>query len=159
DGSNDAFNDNERNVISGNGNVGLLIQSLGTDSSVVAGNYIGTDSSGSAAIPNSAQGIVVQTGARMTRIGTNADAVADSSERNVISGNNSTGVQIADASTTLTVVAGNYIGTNASGTGPVANNGQGIIIANGATFNRIGTDGTHGAFNVNERNIISGNTG
>src|SRR5205807_6140399 len=83
------------------------------------------------------------------------DGVNDAAEGNVISGNTSFGVLILGANNNK--VAGNYIGTNALGTGAVSNNDA--VFLQSATGNIIGTDGSNDAFNADERNIISGNTG
>ena len=63
--------------------------------------------------------------------------------RNVLSGNDSTGIRVTNAS--LNTIAGNYIGTNAAGTAKVPNN-TGIFLSIGATNNTIGTG-----------NLLSGN--
>ncbi|HET6384881.1 MAG TPA: right-handed parallel beta-helix repeat-containing protein, partial [Armatimonadota bacterium] len=49
-----------RNIISGNGERGVLIASPGTNSNSVAGNFIGTNAAGTAAIPNHAYGIDIE---------------------------------------------------------------------------------------------------
>ncbi|HEY7309956.1 MAG TPA: SdrD B-like domain-containing protein [Gemmataceae bacterium] len=123
------------------------------------GNFIGTDVSGTLTpfVPNLAQisasdhaGIQI-TGADNV-IGTNGDGVNDPGERNIIAGNNS-GVILR--STSNSVVAGNFIGTDATGTHALPNwIGIGTLL--GANGDRIGTNGTH-ADAAGERNIISGN--
>jgi hypothetical protein len=129
-----------RNVISGN-QVGISLTGSSATANVVAGNYIGTNASASAALPN-VTGIEVLNGAGGNTIGGTVVGAG-----NVISGNTGTGIHVTG---TANEIAGNLIGTNASGTGPVANN-NGIVIENGATGNTIG--GTvPGA-----RNVISGN--
>jgi len=158
DGNNNAFNENERNIISGNkGWTGVLIADSGTDRTVVAGNYIGLDATGTAAIINNGHSITVSNGADDTRIGTNGDGVADAAERNVISGSLG-GLLVADVGTDRTVIAGNYIGTNAAGDAAITQV-HGIDVRYGPADTRIGTDGSNDAFNANERNVISGNTG
>ena len=150
DGVNDAT---EGNVIAGNvavvgSEVEILVTGLGTVNNVFAGNFIGTDPTGTLVL-GKGRGILVYNGARATRIGTNADGLSDVAERNVISGNNDVGVYLAG--TDGNVIAGNYIGVNAAGT--AANgNGTGIFLAD-APNNIIG--GTAAA----ARNIISGNIG
>ncbi len=146
----------ERNVIAANGRWGVLIFDVGADWNVVAGNYIGTDVTGSQAMANGFDGVAVTFGARFNRIGTNGDGVADTAERNVISGNAVFGVIVTGAGTTANVVAGNYIGTDASGTAVVPNRTDGVRISGGASSNRIGTDG-NGIGDPGERNLISGN--
>jgi hypothetical protein len=72
----------------------------------VSGNYIGTN--GSAALANGV-GIVVDQGSAGNTIGGTV-----SSERNVISGNSTVGVELTDPGTQNNVVEGNAIGTNAA---------------------------------------------
>ncbi len=159
DGSNDAFNANERNVISGNPWNGINIVTPNwdgaippspTDQTIIAGNYIGTDVTGTAAVPNYT-GILIQQGATNTRIGTDGNGNADEAERNVISGNASDGIQITGVGTTGTLVAGNYVGTDATGMLALGNHVHGVAIDGGASNNTIG--GSTAA----ARNIISGN--
>src|SRR5688572_13279696 len=131
-----------RNLISGNSpGQGILIQSPLSTGNVVAGNFIGTNAAGSAALNNS-QGVLISDASGNTIGGTAAGV------RNVISGN-STGISISVAGSTGNVVAGNFIGTNPAGTAAVANT-TGVSIS--APSNTIG--GT----TVEARNIISGNT-
>ena len=145
----------ERNVISANTLNGVRILGAGTDGNLVSGNYIGTNASGSAALGN-LLGIGISGGARLNVIGTNGDGSGDQAERNLISGNAQQGVQLSDTGTQENVVAGNYIGTDVHGVRAVANGTAGILIRNGATQNRIGTN-ADGLADVHERNVISGN--
>ncbi len=89
---------------------------------------------------------MIQTGATGNTIGGTTAAA-----RNVISGNSDGGVQILYAGTTGNVVEGNFIGTNAAGTGTLPNQYFGVDIQFGAANNTIGGT-TAGAANV-----ISGN--
>ena len=47
----------ERNIISGNGGRGVVIRGSGTMSNTVSGNYIGTNASGTASLPNAFEGV------------------------------------------------------------------------------------------------------
>jgi len=141
DGTSDEL---ERNVISGNDEYGILITGLHTEYNVVAGNYIGTNAAGDAEIPN-ATGVRITDGAMYNRIGTDGDGTADELERNVISGNDFSGVSILGLYADSNEVAGNYIGTNAAGDAHISNK-WGMRIEDGASDNRIGPD-----------NVISGN--
>lgn len=47
----------ESNIISGNGDDGILIKGVTASSNIVIGNFIGTDASGSVAVPNGGNGI------------------------------------------------------------------------------------------------------
>jgi hypothetical protein len=125
------------NLISGN-RVGVGIYNYGT---IVQGNTIGTDVTGTAAVPND-QGILVSGGGAMIG-GTVTGA------RNLISGNSSAGIEITNGRT-AGVVEGNYIGTDVTGTKPVANS-YGVYLSFGTSNNVIGGT-TAGAGNV-----ISGN--
>jgi titin len=135
------------NVVSGNNGMGISIYSAETDSNTVKGNFIGTDAAGTSALGNGVYSVNVTDGSRYNVIGgTNED------DRNVISGqNNSDGVWIGGAGTMYNVVIGNYIGTDVSGTMAIPNADDGVDLADGAMFNRIG--GT----TATERNVISGN--
>ena len=145
----------ERNVISGNTLSGVGIEHVGTDDNVVAGNYIGTDVSGTVALPNGA-GVVIVSGSHGNLIGANGDGLADEAERNVISGNSANGVAIWGAGCLYNVVAGNYIGTDVTGTIALGNGARGVLIADGAGANLIGTNGD-GVADDAERNVIAAN--
>ncbi|MGH7127672.1 MAG: beta strand repeat-containing protein, partial [Planctomycetaceae bacterium] len=150
----------EGNVISGNGLENVWIAGSGTDDTVIAGNYIGLNAAGTAALTNGfGAGLGVSFGPKRTRIGTNADGVSDELERNVISGNRAEGILLAGIGTEQSVVAGNFIGTDVTGTAAVPNLALGgINIRSGAANNRIGTNGD-GVGDAAERNVISGNAG
>ena len=143
DGSNDAFNASERNYISGNSGRGVIL----SGANVVAGNWIGLKPDGTA--------LGDQFGIQVTevggRVGTNADGIADADERNVISSNSIEGIIVRNAGTTGAVIAGNYIGTDPTGT-LARPNGIGIEIVFEASGNTIG--GTA----AGAGNLISGNS-
>jgi hypothetical protein len=143
------------NLISGNSGSGITFETYEGPSPIsntVSGNYIGTDVSGTAALGNGGAGIVLSEGASDNLIGGSAPA-----ERNVVSGNGVSGIEIRDSGTTGNVVSGNYIGVDATGTVALGNGtsegvwGWGVKIENGASGNVIG-GATPG-----ECNIISGN--
>jgi uncharacterized repeat protein (TIGR01451 family) len=117
----------------------------GASGNVVAGNYIGTNVLGSAALANSWVGVNLNGAGPNNRIG--GTAVAD---RNVISGNGQNGVALTGGSNT-NLVQGNYIGLNPAGTGPVANTFSGIAIDSSA-------GNTIGGTAAGAGNVISGNT-
>jgi hypothetical protein len=123
-----------RNIISANGGGGGNI-SLGASASgsaaTVQGNYIGTDVTGTRSLGALTNGIMVQSDNNII-----GGLVAGA--RNVISGN-SAGIVIQGfaGGTVGTVIQGNFIGTNAAGTGPVPNLTQGILITS-AVNNTIG---------------------
>ncbi len=127
---------------------GVYICCVSTGGSLnqVLGNYIGTDVTGTLARPNQ-DGVAIQWGANNTIGGTTAAA------RNVISGNNTGGINLFNSGTTGNVIQGNFIGTNAAGSGPLPNTSNGIIIQFSAASNTIG--GTA----AGAGNVISSNTG
>ncbi len=105
--------------------------------SAIQGDFLGTDPSGTAAQSN---GCGVLTTAANNLIGGTATG-----DRNVISGNNADGVEIAGSGATGNVIAGNYIGTNLAGTAALANGAAGVNIHLGASGNRVGADGSSAA--------------
>ena len=118
---------------------------------VVAGNFIGTDATGTIALANGGNGVLIQGGAQSNLIGTDGDGSGDAAERNVISGNVGNGVQITGTGTSNNVVAGNFIGTDSTGTQRLANGSDGVILDTGSSGNTIG--GTV----AGAGNVISGN--
>ena len=116
----------DRNLISGNG-VGISSQSSG----VIQGNLIGTDATGTVAIPNTDRGIT-NNASPGPLIGGSASGAG-----NVISGNGSRGLHIGGGPLSNAVVQGNKIGTTADGTGPLPN-GDGIVIIAGSSGVTIG---------------------
>ena len=121
-------------------NSGVFVYSKGGNR--IIGNYIGTNASGTMAMPNKASGIFVQTD-------NNVIGGTTSAERNIISGNVKAGVAFYLNSAHHNKVTGNYLGTDVTGTKPIANlNG---VHVNGGQYNTIGGL-TSGA-----RNVLSGN--
>ena len=109
------------NVISGNGWNGVAFSSQ-TSNSVVEGNFIGTDASGTVALGNGLDGVRLFDGARMNRIGGDTAAAG-----NVIAFNGGNGV---------TVTATNTFGNTIRANSIHSNGGIGIDLGNdGATLN------------------------
>jgi Calx-beta domain/Right handed beta helix region len=151
-----------RNVISGF-NTGIFFANSGGGS--VLGNYIGTDITGTQAIPNQT-GIEISGNIKDTKIGGTTAA-----ERNVISGN-VVGIELRFNNA---IVKGNFIGTRSDGTTALPNTLNGIQILPGSSGNIIG--GTEagaantitfnanagiailpgGSFSVSTKNTIRGN--
>ena len=141
------------NVISGNGDVGVL---LGSDGHTLVGNIIGLAEDQSTAIPNRI-GVFSELGASIigpTSLG---------AESNVIAGNNLEGIRIGRAGSSVSsgnTIQGNYIGVSTNGTAfsntigvqvesgldnriqanVIGGNGQGVTVENGSL-----------------RNVVSGN--
>ncbi len=131
-------------VISGNSYNGVWITG-GSTGIVVAGDLIGTNSTGGYNVGNG-MGVRIEGSAKSNTIGgTSAGA------RDIISDNLGTGVYISDSGTSQNVIEGDYIGTNAAGTAAVFNEVNGLDIVAGASFNTVGGT-TAGA-----RDVISGN--
>jgi uncharacterized repeat protein (TIGR01451 family)/CSLREA domain-containing protein len=164
DGISDAV---EGNVISANGTtpgsegLGIKYDDSGFPAlqTVIAGNKIGTDASGLLARPNghpSASrigGVLIESGADGTRIGTNADGVSDALERNLIAANLPHGLILAARTAQ---VAGNWIGLDATGLAPLGNDVGIAILPGDGDDNVIGTNGD-GSGDALEGNFISGN--
>jgi parallel beta-helix repeat protein len=125
----------ERNIISGNSGDGVLIMGTLAISNTISGNYIGTDASGTGALPNADDGIEITDGASYNVIGGDTPG-----ERNIISGNGFQGVTIDGSGTMSNTVSGNYIGTDASGTADLGNTSDGVYISDGAQNNTVGPD-------------------
>lgn len=139
------------NVISGNVFNGVVIQGysnpdLGT---VISGNRIGTNAAGTAALPNTGNGVTID------RANNNTVGGQLGVSGNVISGNQyavayAAGVSLQNGATG-NVVKGNLIGTDISGNSAIGN-------ANGVTTYQAGGN-TIGGPTAADRNIISGNGG
>jgi titin len=132
--------DDARNVISGNTSYGLDIAGFEV---VVEGNYIGTDATGTAALPN-AKGMFLNDYAGNNVIGGTAPGAG-----NLISANTQEGVYVTDQND---LIQGNYIGTDVTGTQTLGNGTNGVWLGDNATGITVGGT-TAGA-----GNLISGNT-
>lgn len=132
----------EKNIIS-NCDRGLDISSNSATNNVVAGNYVGTDVTGTKAIPNTSWGILIEVGGRYNIIGGTTPE-----ERNIISGN-IMGVCVSDYSSTQNSIIGNYIGLDVSGQKPLPNQ-DGVCVFQ-STYTRVGGSSPE------EANIISAN--
>ncbi len=129
------------NILSGNANDGVLIDS-GATGNQVQGNYLGINASGTAQA-NSGNGVEVS-GSNNTIGGTASGA------RDIISGNSNDGVLIGSGASGNWVM-GEFIGISPNGSVGVANIGNGIEVA--GTHNTIGASASVGLLN-----IISGNS-
>ncbi len=137
------------NLISGNLRDGIFIMDQDSYTNVIAGNLIGTNFDGSAALGNGWAGI--SNSGDANRIGTNGDGSYDQLEANVISGNGTVGIGLHSNSNQ---VSGNMIGVDKTGMVGIGNALDGISVH--GSDNLIGTDGD-GVADVDERNIISAN--
>lgn len=137
------------NVISGNGRDGVLVGNPGATGNKILGNKIGTDYSGVVAKPNQKDGVAIS--------GTSSNFIGGTNpgEGNTISGNLGNGITLDTANNNL--VASNYVGTDATGTAPLGNKKDGILITgNNNTIGvaYTGTDQTH----AHPSNVISANS-
>ncbi len=122
-------------IVNGFGNSGISLESNGN---TVAGNYIGINAAGTAALPNALFGVAVQNGGSGNIIGGTAPT-----DRNVISGNTGDGIVIVGG-TGGNQVLGNYVGINAAGTAALPN-------TSGVSINGVPNNTVSG-------NVISGNS-
>ncbi|MEM7798781.1 MAG: right-handed parallel beta-helix repeat-containing protein, partial [Chloroflexota bacterium] len=132
----------ERNVISANGTNGVLL-GIGASGNDVKGNFIGTNSGGSAAVGNAEAGV------RLNQASDNQVGGRRTEASNLISGNALYGIQIRDESDSNRIW-NNQIGTNSEGTSALPN-GTGILVRNSDGNEIGGPTAAHG-------NLIHNNT-
>ncbi len=80
-----------RNILSGNGTAGLAFGDVGTTNNFAYGNFIGTNPTGAVSVPNGYAGVYLTSGASANHLGDLQPGTG-----NVISGNNSYGVYVAN---------------------------------------------------------------
>ena len=144
------------NLISGNGNDGVLIQANVNgiaSGNLVSGNFIGTNVTGTAAVPNGQVGSTSETGSAGVKIisasgnlvgGTSISGSSISGASaagtisatpgvgNVVSGNAIDGIHVIGTvtdPTNTTGVAGNFVGVDSSGNLPLGNAAFGIEVS------------------------------
>lgn len=162
------------NVISGNAQNGIQI--YGSAGNKIQANAIGTNAAGTAKIPNGFNGILVTYFAVDNTIGGTAyvDSATGQTNNptgnkgtspivsiapplgNLISGNARNGVEINNGSE-LTVLSGNFIGTNNVGTAAIGNTLDGVLIRNANNNQLIGCTFEDNPFIY--YNVLSGNGG
>ena len=150
----------ERNIISGNLKNGIRLKEVpGTPNldttpefNEIKGNYIGTDVSGTADLGNTLNGIYIENGLDNT-IGGNTPGA-----RNLISGNDQSGVLVNGTESVGNIIKGNFIGTKVNGSTKLGNGLAGINIIDGS-LNKIGDKAgiTPGGSCNGGCNVISGN--
>lgn len=123
---------------------------LAGSGSIVEGNFIGTNASGTAGLGNTDTGVLISQGSGHLIGGTVAAA------RNVISGNFNHGVQVLLGPAMNHLVRGNFIGIDASGTAGLGNAADGVEMLSGSA-NIINC--TVGGTTAGAGNVISENTG
>lgn len=144
----------DRNIISGNGIGGALLNThgialTGQGSNIIEGNFIGTDGTSTRAIPNPGDGILINSPNNTiggTKVG----------DANVISGNDR-GIEVQGAGNNT--IQGNFIGTDLSGSVAVGNRTVGIYL-NDSPNNLIGgLPGLPNTSNPQTGNVISNSLG
>src|SRR6056297_2497514 len=136
-------NDISDNLISGNGANGIYIFDFldnGTSSNRVTGNIIGTNEAVTDRLPNQRDGI---------RIEQSDKNLVNS---NILSGNNSNGIEIVGEQSSENIITGNIIGLADDGITKLSNQFSGIALSD-AVNNSIGGD------EASSGNLISGNGG
>jgi hypothetical protein len=132
------------NLVSGNLGSGVHLQGSGATSNVLEANVIGLDATGSKALPNTQQGVEVDS-APANVIGSPGTGLG-----NVVSGNSGSGIQVTGSGATGDLIANNTVGTDPSGRVALGNQASGIIV-NGAFQTLIGGRGPTSG------NVVSGN--
>ena len=142
-----------RNVLFGT-NAAIHLGSL-TQNAVIKGNYIGTDATGTVGL-GATYGIYTDNHPAGAIIGGPL-----AGEGNLISGN-SIGIQLGDGASG-TIIQGNRIGTDASGTKPVPNRGDGIHVTTPSNLSIIGGtapgEGNTIAYNCSNGIAVAASTG
>ena len=122
----------DRNVISGNPASGIYHVGQNTSFNNTRNNIIGLTPSGLARLNNRLEGVDFNTGSTDNVVGG-----LEPNERNVISGNTGSGVEVSHGTSVLrTRILGNLIGTNLEGTSaPIyaVNSAWGIAVEDGVT--------------------------
>ncbi len=128
----------ERNIASGNIAYGIDLFGAGVKENIVIGNFIGTDATGTAPVPNT-YGVLFDDRAAGNILGGLGEG-----EWNLISGNTAFGAYIYNNGTRGNIVRGNRIGTDVACTYAIPNE-TGVHIDGGAVSNLV------------EHNLVSGN--
>jgi parallel beta-helix repeat protein len=138
------------NLISGNRGSGVFIGGGGNNS--VANNKIGTNTDGTAALPNALDGITIDR--------SSDNEIAGSG--NLISGNGRVGILVGGAGATGNFVRANEIGTDGAGAAALPNAMGGVVLYSGASGNSVGTSVTNVGgppVTFRDANLVSGNGG
>jgi hypothetical protein len=138
------------NVIAGNRYYGVYIEGKddqtgvqGTNrANVIQGNYLGTDKTGTIAIPNMYGVIIVYSPDNLV-------GGTESGARNIISGNSMDGIHIAGDTAVRNIIRGNYIGVDATGMKKLSQPWYGVFIES--------PENTIGGLTRVARNVISCN--
>lgn len=106
-------------------NIGIYLDSVtGAATTILRGNFIGTNAAGTARRPKGAASIYLKTVSNLV-IGSDNGGAIDPASVNLISGNNATAITTTSGVTNMRI-RGNLIGTNAAGTAALENIGFGV---------------------------------
>lgn len=141
----------EGNVISGNNSGLRLLNGMSGSNNVIAGNFVGVDTTGNFPLGNLTHGLEVNSGPTNTRIGTDGDGNSDMEERNIIGDNLDNGIRLGGAIDVH--IAGNHIGVGADGITELGNGKEGITLTANSSDNFIGYESGM----VNKDELIVGN--
>ena len=133
-----------RNIISGNRESGVFIGGTNVVGNVVQGNFIGTTATGTAALSNLLDGVILTDFASNNIVGGTVPGAG-----NVISANLLSGVFLIDPGVRGNRVQGNLIGTDSSGGADLENGRMGVRVEASAN--------TIGGSSPGAGNVISGN--
>lgn len=117
---------------------------IDTSGNTIAGNFIGTNAAGTAALANADNGVIIFSGSNNVIGGT------ASADRNLLSGNEDNGVALVFAAANGNIIQGNLLGTDLTGTQDVGNAFMGIY-----SFQAVNT--VIGGTTPGAGNLISGN--
>ncbi len=134
-----------RNIISGNGQAGILLTGSLSTGNTINSNVIGADPAGTTAFGNTTHGIYLADGA------SNNTVTGATGAPLIVAGNTNYGVLITDSGTTNNTIKSAYIGLAQGGITSLPNGSGGVRIQDNASSNSIGTAALG--------NVISGNTG
>lgn len=124
------------NLLSANGDAGIYLIASGATGNLIQGNTIGTDLTGTIALGNTYEGVYAE------RSPSNTIGGAVSGAGNLISGNNTRGIWLTNAS--WNAIQGNLIGTRSDGISGLGNTFHNLECEVGACNNTIGGMGWAG---------------
>ena len=134
------------NVISGNKNDGIDSFVIGSSMITVQGNFVGVDATGTKAMGNGGEGVLISGPTDVLIGGTTTSA------RNIVSNNGSHGIDALFSAIRWTI-QGNYIGTDITATKIMGNGGDGISIWSPDTLLIGGTSANAGNVIVNNKSF------
>ncbi len=143
----------DRNLISGNDDEPIDVDK-GVTGTIIRGNYLGTNAAGNAAIANGTAGNA-NSGFLLIEGPNSIVGGSNPGEGNLVSGSTHAGIFITSTGNT---VQGNLIGTDATGTTALANQGPGVRIGEWVGEQQ-GADNLIGGATAGTANIIAFNTG